>query len=653
MKTKVEYKDFTQIKFLSAISYSPKGDYAAFLGHDVDFDGNKYLTNIYLLNTATKEIRKLTSANSDRAFAWEDDYTLLFISGREKADKGHTIFFRINVKGGEAVKAFDIPHRVSKIEKLGENKYLLNATVHIGEQKPEKNKAEEGKDFYIFEELPYWFNGQGVVNRNRRVLMTYDSATGEAKQFTPEFAQVDTNSVSACKKYVAFIANEYKDLTEGTASLNLYNFETGELKVLVPQKEESISQCMFMGKEIFFTACTKNELNIWHNPTFYSYNLETNTRREIGFFDHTLYGGIGNDASYGGGSSLAYQNDKLYFLRPNRVNSELCVLENNAPKVLSKEPGGINAITVFGDKALIIGFRGMKCNEVYEMDLKTGEETQISTFNEEYYNSKTISPVEYTTFTTDYGVDLDCFVIKPVGYKEGHKYPCVLSMHGGPKAIFGGIYHHEMQAQANEGYFVIYTNPRGADGRGDDFANALIHNMGGPDYQDFMAFTDHCIKTFPDIDENRIAVCGGSYAGFMINWMIGHTDRYAAGASQRSIANYMSKGLTTDIGFSHNMTQLGSTPWENFDTMWDQSPLKYAFNAKTPTLFIQSDEDYRCWMSEPIQMFNVLKRKGVPTKMCLFHGENHELSRSGKPQNRLSRMEEIAAWFKTYVMEKQ
>ena len=100
------------------------------------------------------------------------------------------------------------------------------------------------------------------------------------------------------------------------------------------------------------------------------------------------------------------------------------------------------------------------------------------------------------------------------------------------------------------------------------------------------------------------------------------------------------------------MTQLMSDPWNSFDKMWGQSPLKYVFNATTPTIFIQSDEDYRCWMSEPIQMFNALKRKGVPAKMCLFHGENHELSRSGKPQNRLSRMEEIGAWFDKYCKNK-
>ena len=650
MRTKVEYKDFEQFKFLSGITYSPDGKHAAFVKHDVDMEGNKYLSNLYVLDVETKEIKKLTATNTERSFWWETNDTILFPSQRGENKKGSTNIYHINLNGGEAQLAYTIPYTVTKIDFLPDGKLLLGINKKLEEIKDPENRAQLGKDYIVFDELPHWFNGRGVINRTRSAVVIYDPATKEGKQITPEYMNANSVGLSSCKKYVVFVGNEYKDVSGGAGSLNLYSIEKDELKVLVPQADENIGGAYWMEKGvIFFTANKKNEKGVWHNPTCYEFDCKTMERREVGFFDHTIGGAVSNDASYGGGNAMVqFVDGKLYFLRVNRVDSELCVMENDQPKVLSKVPGGINAITIHGGKCLMIAHRGMKLNEIYEMDLATGEETQISTVNEEFYNTKTISPVEYTTFTTDYGVDLDCFVIKPAGYKAGHKYPCVLSMHGGPKVVFGGIYHHEMQAQANDGYFVIYTNPRGADGRGDDFANALIGDMGGPDYQDLMAFVDHCIEAYPDIDADKIAICGGSYAGFMINWMIGHTNRFAAAAPQRSISNYMSKGLTTDIGFNHNMTQLMADPWTNWEKMWAQSPLKYAFNATTPTLFIQSDEDYRCWMSEPIQMFNVLKRKGVPTKMCLFHGENHELSRSGKPQNRLSRLEEIAAWFNKY-----
>ena len=120
-------------------------------------------------------------------------------------------------------------------------------------------------------------------------------------------------------------------------------------------------------------------------------------------------------------------------------------------------------------------------------------------------------------------------------------------------------------------------------------------------------------------------------------------------ASQRSISNFISKCLTTDIGYYHNLSAVQSDPWTSQPEMWEHSPLKYADRCKTPTLFIQSDEDYRCWMTDAIQMFTALRMHGVPTRMCLFHGENHELSRSGKPKHRIRRLREITSWFDHYL----
>ena len=135
----------------------------------------------------------------------------------------------------------------------------------------------------------------------------------------------------------------------------------------------------------------------------------------------------------------------------------------------------------------------------------------------------------------------------------------------------------------------------------------------------------------------------------MTTWTIGNTTRSAAACSQRSIANWISKCMTTDIGYYFNMDQLAADPWNSPEKMWAHSPLKYADMAKTPTLFIQSDEDYRCWMGDALQMFSALKYFGVEARVCLFHGENHELSRSGKPKHRIRRMTEMMNWFDKYL----
>ena len=300
------------------------------------------------------------------------------------------------------------------------------------------------------------------------------------------------------------------------------------------------------------------------------------------------------------------------------------------------------------DEALIfIGLRGAKLQEIYTYE--KGVEIQRTRFNEKIAETKTILQPERLEFEND-NITMEGFVLKPVDYDENKRYPGILDIHGGPKTVYGEVFYHEMQVWANGGYFVFFCNPRGSDGRGDEFAD-IRGKYGTIDYQDLMKFTDLVLEKYPQIDKGRIGVTGGSYGGFMTNWLIGHTDRFQCAVSQRSISNWISKFGTTDIGYYFNADQIQSTPWDNMEKMWFHSPLKYADRAVTPTLFLHSEEDYRCWLAEGLQMFTALKYHGVDARFCLFRGENHELSRSGKPRHRVRRLEEMTNWFETYLKQ--
>ncbi|MDL2248406.1 S9 family peptidase, partial [Tyzzerella sp. OttesenSCG-928-J15] len=233
-------------------------------------------------------------------------------------------------------------------------------------------------------------------------------------------------------------------------------------------------------------------------------------------------------------------------------------------------------------------------------------------------------------------------------YEAGKKYPAILDIHGGPKAAFGDSFFHEMQYWANQNYFVLFCNPRGSDGKGNEFAD-IRGKYGTIDYDDIMQFVDECLKKYPDINEDKLGVTGGSYGGFMTNWIIGHTDRFKAAATQRSISNWIAFNYISDIGYYFGTDQMMAGAWDNVEKLWWHSPLKYLDKAKTPTLVIHSDEDYRCWIPEGYQVFTALKIHGVDTRMCVFHGENHELSRSGKPEHRMRRLKEITEWMDKYL----
>ena len=236
----------------------------------------------------------------------------------------------------------------------------------------------------------------------------------------------------------------------------------------------------------------------------------------------------------------------------------------------------------------------------------------------------------------------------PLNFRENRKYPAILSIHGGPKTTFGNIFNHEMQLFAQKGYFVIYTNPRGSDGFGDDFSD-IRGKYGTIDYDDLMKCLDNAIENISQIDILNLGVMGGSYGGFMTNWIIGHTDRFKAAISQRGISNWINKFVTTDIGFYFNEDQIGATPWDNPKKLWDCSPLRYANYVKTPTLFIHSQEDYRCYLPESISMFTALKYHGVDSKLVIFKGENHDLSRTGRPKSRFKRLQSMLDFFEDYL----
>ena len=309
-------------------------------------------------------------------------------------------------------------------------------------------------------------------------------------------------------------------------------------------------------------------------------------------------------------------------------------------------PNSVDSFDIFEDHIVTCALHGNRLAELY-LD---GE--QVTHFNDAFQEEYDIRTPEYFEFINKDGVSIHGYVMTPsdavsLAGPDG-RYPCILHIHGGPATAFGSVYHHEMQLWANAGFYVIFCNPRGSDGRGGEFED-ICDRYGSIDYEDLMEFTDEALRRYPKIDPERLGETGGSYGGFMTNWIIGHTNRFKAACSQRSIAAWTIFEHTSDIGYSFTKYHQGARTRENVEQLWAHSPLAAAPNCQTPTLFIHSDKDYRCWMAEGISMFTALQMNGCPSKMVLFHDETHELSRSGKPKNRIHRMEEILAWMEKYL----
>lgn len=655
---RIGIEDFTDYHYLTGFVMSPDGKYGAMAVVDANLEENGYDSCLWIYEAESGRVRRLTTGKKERKFLWLDGGRLLLIADREeeyrkKRENGEdwTCFYTISAAGGEAKFSFALPYTVSGIKRCG-TKLLF--TARLDRRKPDfaalsgetLRKAHEDwkeeQDYEIFDELPFWANGQGIINGTRVCLGVYDLETGECEIVTGEKENVE--GFWAEDGLVLYASNTYTDMKGAYQALKQYDLCSKETRTIVEQGKMRIDYaCVLKGRVTFFGSDMK-AYGVNENSKLYV--VEDGMIRLLSDYDDSTHNSICADCKFADGSGFAHDEDGIYFL--STLRKETALRHFSADGVLSTlidRQGSIHTVDVCQGKVYFTGMRGLGLTEGYVFDGK--EERKLTSFNDEMFADRSVCRIEEFTFTFK-DMELDGYCMKPVDFDPEKTYPGILTVHGGPRAVFGPTFFHENQVFANAGYFVFFTNPFGSDGRGNAFAD-ITGKHGGIDFECCMAMTDEALKRYPQIDEKRLGIMGGSYGGYMANWAIGNTTRFAAAASQRSISNWVSKCMSTDIGHYFDLEQIAANPWTNIEKMWDMSPLKYADMAKTPTLFLQSDEDYRCWMADAIQMFSALKYFGVPTRLCLFHGENHELSRSGKPRHRVRRLREMMDWFEKYL----
>ena len=239
--------------------------------------------------------------------------------------------------------------------------------------------------------------------------------------------------------------------------------------------------------------------------------------------------------------------------------------------------------------------------------------------------------------------------MKPAGIGKGGRGPTVLMIHGGPHSAYGNTFVHEFQLLCAEGYGVLFTNPRGSQGYGQAFASATHHDWGGKDYEDLMRALDYALATYDWIDPGRLGVAGGSYGGFMTNWIVGHTQRFRAAVALRSTCNRYSQWGTSDIAYQNGLWEFPGDPWESAAFYLERSPITYVRQMRTPLLILHGENDLRCPIDQAEQLFVALKKQGTPTLLVRFAGESHGLSQSGQPKHRIAQLRHLVSWFRTHL----
>lgn len=666
--SKVKKTDLLKLKFLSKIDLSPSKEYLSLVVSKAKEDQKGYESDIYIYSIKEDRWKQYTQTGKDKSCFWDEKEDKLYLVGvrtkeeeeERKKGLGYTVLRELDMKGGEATSKYKIPKDVGKIRQIAKEQFLFTASAKIGQKEPfrmdeeEKKQViqsmEENKDYEEIEKIPYWSNGQGFCHNEVTKLYLYDGVKDKITVLSDHLKENITIEDFEVGKDNKVVVLYQEQLSKMPLVNGLMVADIQREKVLFDDgaKTYSYAKAFLSGKEeVMILASDMKHHGLNENSKYYLLNYRTgeihcpNPQMDISFWNS-----VGSDVRLYGSESITMKEDKIYFLGTKGYHQVLqsVGLDGTIQEILRVE-GSVDGYALGKEEVYSICLRDMLPQEVY-LDGKEGQ--KISSFNEAFTEKKSTAIPKHFVYCPEKDVEIDYWILLPAKAKENKKYPVILDIHGGPKTAYGEVYFHEMQYFCSEGFAVVYCNPRGSDGKGNHFAD-IRGQYGQVDYQDIMGVLEEALSSQEMLDSENVFVTGGSYGGFMTNWIVGQTNRFRGAATQRSISNWISMFGTTDIGYFFAEDQTDANPWNQMDKMWNQSPLKYADKVKTPTLIIHSDEDYRCWIAEGYQMFTALQYHGVESKMVVFRGENHELSRSGRPDHRIKRLTELVDWFKKHM----
>lgn len=608
---------------------------------DADFARPRYRSHLWLAG-AGGEARPLTHGEAGRGDSsprWSPDgQTLAFV---RTAGEVKGALMLLPLTGGEARRVTHFLQGVQNVQWSPDGRFI--AFFSGGD---EQDKRDERGEARVITRPRYRFNGRDWLPETPARLWRYELATGELSEWhAPEIEPgayawlPDSGGVLFVSSTDERAAYEWRnevyrlDLEGRVTQLTAWD---AALQTVIPHPD---------GERFAVVGRPSGKGNT-ENAHLYLIGPGNEVTRLDEGHDHPVGGAVGGDCHVGAlpEKPVWLDGDTLLFTSTVRgsvglftatVGGQVHAHDHDPQGVISAftaSSGGVALIRESATRFPEVELNGMPVTDL-NADLPFAA----------------LSP-QRVTFTNELG-EGEGWVLLPGELAEGQQVPALLNIHGGPHTDYGYGFTHEFQLLAARGYGVCYSNPRGSVGYGQAWVDAIHGRWGTVDQDDLLAFFDRCLETVPALDPARTAVMGGSYGGFMTNWITAHTDRFQAAITDRSICNLISFGGTSDIGLRFWVDELGLNFARRADAarLWDLSPLQYVENVTTPTLIVHSVLDHRCPVEQAEQWYAALTLNGVPTRFVRFPGEDHELSRSGRPDRRLKRLEEYLGWLERWL----
>ena len=656
MKKFVQADDIYQLNFVSSPKMTPKGDKIIYVSKWADKKDQCYYSNLQQVHIPSKSDHPFTDKGK-----YQDVMPRINPNGRQlvfvRIKKGKASLRSISMYGGESKELTSLPQGdINDIKFSPDGKQIAVLFAKLKSDIPlEKDKPKEPvcRDT---EKLFYRLDGHGFIDEEPAQIHLLRASGGNMKKVTDAKHGVAQFAWSPDSGEIAYTTVDHNILEMHMDEEDIFVIKLEDLhisKLAKPAGPVSFLKYHPDGKTLYFGGHFNPHYS-WgaDNTDIHSLVLETGEIKNLtGRLDRTTdMLTLGDITPSFVPQSPVIKGDKMFFTVSNEGTNPMytvdlksgeldCVLEG--PECIVDYSASSD-----GEQFVLHLAKLERPDELWHFQLNEEKKLSRVTFaNDKYIDKVNFKTPELMKVPVK-GADIQAFLLLPPDFDAKKKYPLILNIHGGPRTQYGYTWFHEMHTFAAKGFVVVYSNPQGSQGFGKKFADAITGKWGQPAHDDCMAVVDAVIEK-GYIDDKRLYVTGGSYGGYMTNWIVTQTQRFRAAVTQRSICDLGTFFGTSDIGWDL-VDEFKGTPWENPEAYEKWSPLTYLKNINTPLMIIHSENDLRCPMEQAERLFAPLKYMGKETRLIRFPESSHGLSRGGRPDRRIKRLELMIEWFEKY-----